>query len=85
MLKIWLCTELGCNSNVMLRVKSSQKIKGILVDSNGEGEESGSRVRFTVRVMCSIRSMGEIKLQLEFGSASNVMVSAVISLRFKVK
>ena len=69
----------------MLRVKSSQKIKGILVDSNGEGEESGSRVRFTVRVMCSIRSTGEIKLQLEFGSASNVMVSAVISLRFKLK
>ena len=35
--KIWLWTELGCNSNVMLSVKSSQRIKGFLVDSNGVG------------------------------------------------
>ena len=83
--KIWFWTELGCNSNVMLSVKSSQRIKGILVDNNGEGEESGSSLRFRVRVMCSIRSTGEIGLQLEFGSASNLMESAGISLRFKVK
>ena len=35
--------------------------------------------------MCSIRCMGEIGLQLEFGSATEVRVSASISLRFKVK
>ena len=35
--------------------------------------------------MCSIRSMGEIGLQLEFGSAPNVRVSARIRLRLKVK
>ena len=32
-----------------------------------------------------IRSTGEVGLQLEFGSASDVRVSARISLRFKVK
>ena len=35
--------------------------------------------------MCSIRCMGEIGLELEFGSASDVRVSARITLRFKVK
>ena len=85
MQKIWLWTELGCNSDVMSRVKSSQRIKGILVDSNGECEKSGSRVSSRVKVMCSIRSMGEIGLQLEFGSAPNVRVSARIRLRLKVK
>ena len=66
-------------------MRSSQKIKGVIVDSNGEGEESDSRVRSRDRVMCSIRCTGDIGLQLEFGSASDVRVSARISLRFKVK
>ena len=35
--------------------------------------------------MCSIRSTGEIGLQLEFRSASAVRVSTSISLRFKVR
>ena len=39
--------------------------------------------RFTVR--CSIWSMGEIGLQLEFGSGSDVRASAGITFRFKVK
>ena len=56
MQKIWLCTELGCNSDVRASVTSSQTIKGVIVDSNGEGEESGTRVRSRVRVMCSVRS-----------------------------
>ena len=34
--------------------------------------------------MCSIRSMGEIGLQLEFGSASDVRVNARINLRYKM-
>ena len=69
----------------MSSVKSSQRIKDIIVDSNGEGEESGSRVRSRVRVMCSRRCTGEIGLPLEFGSDSNVRVSARIRLRFKMK
>ena len=35
--------------------------------------------------MCSIRCTGEILMQLEFGSASDVRVSARMSLSFKVK
>ena len=35
--------------------------------------------------MCSIRSTGEIRLQLKVGSSSDVRVSARISLRFKLK
>ena len=35
--------------------------------------------------MCSIRGTGEIRLQLEFGPVSDVMVIARISLSFKVK
>ena len=35
--------------------------------------------------MSSIRSMGEIGLQLEFTTASDMRVSERISLRFKVK
>ena len=85
MQKIWLRTELGCNSDVRLSVTSSQRIKGGLVESNSEGEESGSRVRSRVRVMCLISSTGEIGLPLQFGSASDVRVSARISLSFKVK
>ena len=40
MQKIWIWTKLGCISDV----RSSQRIKGVVVDSNGEGEESGSGV-----------------------------------------
>ena len=40
MQEIWLKTELGCNYNVTASVISSQRIKGVIVDSNGEGEES---------------------------------------------
>ena len=61
--KICLWTELGCNSDVRTSVRLSQMIKGVIVDSNGEGEESGSGVRCRVKVMCAIRSMGEIGLQ----------------------
>ena len=85
MKKIWLQTILGYNSDVRASVRSSQRIKGVIVDSNGEGEESGSRVRSRVRVICSIRSTGEIGLKLEFGCASDVRVSARISLKFNVK
>ena len=85
MKKIFLWTKLGCNSDVRASVRSSQRIKGVIVDNNGEGEESGSRVRSRVRVICSIRNTGEIGLQLEFGSASDVRMSARISLKFKVK
>ena len=50
MQKIWLWTELGFNSDVRTSVRSSQRFKGVIVDSNGECEESGSRVisRFMV-------------------------------------
>ena len=82
---IWLWTELGCNSDVRATERSSKKIKGVIVDSSGEGEESASRVRSRVWVMCSIRRTGEIGLQFEFGSASDVRVSARIILRFNVK
>ena len=85
MQKIWLWTDLGCISDVRASEKSSQRIKKVIDDCNSEGEESGSRVRSMVRVMCSIRSTGEIRLHLEFGSASDVRVSARRSLRFKVK
>ena len=85
MQKIWLWTEIRWNSDVRVSVRSSQRIKEDIVDSNDEGDESGSRVRSRVRDMCSISSMGEIRLQLEFGSASDVRVSARIILRFKVK
>ena len=66
MQKIWLWTVLGCNSDGRESVISRQRIKGDIVDSNGEGEESGSRVRSRIRVTCSIKIMGEIGLQLEF-------------------
>ena len=66
-------------------MRLSQWIKGIIVDSIGEDEESGSRGRSRLRVMCSIRRTGEILMQLEVGSASDVRVSARISLSFKVK
>ena len=85
MQKIWLWTELVCNSDVRASVRSSQKIKGVIVNSKGEGEESVSRVRYRFSVMCLIKCMGEIGLHLEFVSSSHVRVSASISLCFKVK
>ena len=85
MQNIWLWTELGCNSDVRASVRSCQRIKGGRDYSNGESEESDSRVRSRVRVICSIRITGDIGLQLEFESAPDVRVSARISLRFKVK
>ena len=66
-------------------MRSSQRNKGVIVESNGDGEESGSRVRSRVRNMCSIRSMGEIGLQLEFVFGCDVRLSARISLKFKMK
>ena len=65
-------------------MRSNQSIIGV-IDSKGEGEASGSRVRSRVRVMCLIRCSCERGLQLEFGSASDVRVSARKILRCKVK
>ena len=85
MQKILLLTELGCHSDMRVSVRSSQRIKGVKDESNHVVEESVARVRSRVRVMCSIKSTGEIGLQLEFGSASDLRVSARMSLRFTVK
>ena len=85
MKEICFWTELVCRSDVQASVRSSQRIKCIIVDSTCELEESGSWVRSRVRFMCSIRGTDEIVLQLEFGSACDVRVSARISVRFKVK
>ena len=63
MQKIWLCRELGCNSDVRASVRSSHRIKGVIVDINSEGEVSGPCVRFRVIVRCSMRCTGEIGLQ----------------------
>ena len=41
-------------------MRSSQKIKGVAVDINGECEVTGSSIRSRVRVMCSIRVSGEL-------------------------
>ena len=83
--KIWLWTELGSNSDVRASTRLSERIKGVIVDSNGELKEPGSRVRSRVRIMCSISSTREIAMQIEFGSASDVRVSGRISLSFKLK
>ena len=44
MQKILLWTVLGCHSDMRVSVRSSQRIKAVIVDSNGEDEESGSGV-----------------------------------------
>ena len=49
MQKIWIRTELGCNSDLRASVRSNQSIIGV-VDSKGEGEASGSMVRSRVRL-----------------------------------
>ena len=85
MRKIWLWIEIGCNSDLSASVRSNQRINILILDSSGVVEESGSRVRPRVRVMCSKKSTGEIGLQLGFGSTSDVRVSTRISLRFKVQ
>ena len=77
--------RIRCNSHVSASVRLRQRIMGVIVDSNGEGEESASRIRSRVRFMCSIRRTGEIGVQLEFESTSDVRVSARIRLRFKLK
>ena len=66
-------------------MRSSHRIKGVIVDINGEGELSVPCVGSKVRVRCSIRSTGEIGLQLDFGSGSDVRAGAGITFRFKVK
>ena len=66
-------------------MRSSQRIKGVIVDRNSEGEESASRVRSRIILMFSIKSMDKRGLQLEFESYSDVRVSSRISLSFKVK
>ena len=66
-------------------MRSSHRIKGVVVDINGEVELSGPRVLSRVSVRCLIRSTGEIGLQLDFGSVSDVRASAGITFRFKVK
>ena len=76
MQKIWLWTELGWNSDVSASGSSNHMIKEPTVGNNGESEESGSSIRSRVRVRCSIRSTGDIAVQLEFGSSSDVRVSA---------
>ena len=38
MQNIWLWTESGCNSDDRGSVSSSQRIKGVIVDRNGDGE-----------------------------------------------
>ena len=43
-------------------MRSSHRIKGVIVDINGEGEISGPWVGSRVTVRCSIRSTGEIGL-----------------------
>ena len=38
MQKIWLCTELDCYCDERAIVISSPRMKGVIVDSNSEGE-----------------------------------------------
>ena len=66
-------------------MRSSHLIKGVIVEINCEGEESGPWVGSRVRVRCSIRSTGERGLQLAFGSGSDVRERAGITFRFNVK
>ena len=66
-------------------MRSSHRIKGVIADINGEGEVSGPWVGSRVNVRCSIRSRGEISLQLEFGYGSDMRAAAEITFRFKVK
>ena len=57
--KIWLWTELGCNSELRVSVRSSQRTKGVIVDSNREGEGSGEvRVTSMMKVKCHILATG---------------------------
>lgn len=43
MQKIWLWTELGCNSDVRASVRSSHRIKGVIVDSPSRVQQPDPR------------------------------------------
>lgn len=60
-------------------MRSSLRIKGVIVDINGEGEISCPWVGSRVRSTC------EVGLLLVFGSGSDVRASARITFRLKVK
>ena len=66
-------------------MRSRNRIKGVIVYINGEGEVSVPWVGSQVSVRCSIRSRRVIGLQLDFGSRSDVRAGAGITFRFKVK
>jgi len=84
MRKIWLWTEFGYNSDIRTSLRSSQRVKGVIVDINVEGEVSGPWVWSRVRFRCSIRSTGEIGLQLDFTSIPDVRASRRLSFRFNM-
>jgi len=66
-------------------VRLSRRVKGGIVDINGEGELSGPWVGSTVRLRFSKRNTGLIGLQLDFRSISDVRASARLSFKFKLK
>ena len=76
MQKMWLWTKLWCHSDVSASVSSSHMIKEVIVCNNGEREESGTRVKSRVWIRYNVKSKGDIGLQLEFGSGSDVRESA---------
>jgi len=45
---IWLWKELGSSSDVRANVRLSRRVKGVIVDINGEGELSDPWVGSTV-------------------------------------
>jgi len=81
MQNVWLWTELGCNFDVRASVRSSHRVKGVIVAITGGGEVSGPWVVSRVIFRCSIRSTGEVGLQLDFGSISDVRASPRLSFR----
>ena len=46
-------------------MRSSHRVEGVIVDINGEGEVSGPWLGSRVPFRCSIRSTGELGLQLD--------------------
>ena len=84
MQKIWLQTELGCNSYVREYERSSQGIKGVIVDSSGEGEESDSRDRSRVRARFLEGCRGRMLVRIQGGSISKVRVTVQFSRRITV-
>ena len=67
---------------MMASVRSSHRIKGVIVEINGEGDVSGPWDESRDRVRCSIRITGLIRLHLDFGSGSDVTASSGITFRF---